>query len=71
MIKVLPVVYRDQCFTTQSFAFGGEEGPDAFDASQRYRSGELASFPNAEVWVSENELGVDELQAAKEKFNAA
>ena len=39
MVKILPVVYRNQGFMTQPFAFGGEEGPEAFDASMRYRSG--------------------------------
>lgn len=39
MIKILPVIYRDRGFMTQGFAFGGEEGADAFDASVRYRSG--------------------------------
>ena len=132
LLKVLPVIYRDQGFMTQPFAFGGEDGPEAFDANVRYRSGlqnyvidtgdevilvdtglpagtpeespdesttiftghdvlpymealaalgygpeqvtkvllthkhndhsgELASFPNAQVWVNENELGADEL----------
>lgn len=133
MIKILPVIYRDRGFMTQPFAFGGEEGAEAFDASARYRSGlqnylvdtgdevilvdtglpagtpeespdeataiftghdvatymealaklgyapeqvtkvllthkhsdhsgELASFPSAEVWVNEHEMGADELK---------
>ncbi|MBR3257772.1 MAG: hypothetical protein IKF96_02155 [Eggerthellaceae bacterium] len=37
-IKILPVIYRDGGFMTQPFAFGGEDGPEAFDASMRYRS---------------------------------
>ena len=131
-MKILPVIYRDRGFMTQAFAFGGEEGPEAFDASVLYRSGlqnylidtgdeailvdtglpagtpeespdettmiytghdvlpymealsalgyapeqvskillthkhsdhsgELKSFPNAEVWVNEYELDADEL----------
>jgi len=131
-MKILPVIYRDRGFMTQAFAFGGEEGPEAFDATMRYRSGlqnylidtgdevilvdtglpagtpeespddttmiytghdvlpymealaalgyapeqvskillthkhsdhsgELKSFPNAEVWVNEHELDADEL----------
>lgn len=39
MVKILPVIYREGGFATQPFAFGGEEGPAAFDASVRYRSG--------------------------------
>ena len=39
MIKILPVIYREGGFATQPFAFGGEEGPAAFDATVRYRSG--------------------------------
>lgn len=39
MVKILPVIYRDQGFMTQPFAFGGEEGVEAFDATTRYRSG--------------------------------
>ena len=39
MVKILPVIYRDQGFMNQPFAFGGEEGLEAFDASIRYRSG--------------------------------
>ena len=132
MIKILPVIYRDGGFSTQPFVFGGEEGPEAFDPTVRYRSGlqnylidtgdevilvdtglpagtpeespdettaiytghdvapymeafaalgyspdqvskvllshkhgdhsgELRSFPNAQVWVNEHEAGVDEL----------
>ena len=132
MVKLLPVVYREGGFATQPFAFGGEEGPAAFDATVRYRSGlqnyvidtgdevilvdtglpagtpeespdetamiytghdvapymealaalgygpeqvtkvllthkhadhsgELASFPGAEIWVNELEAGADEL----------
>ena len=38
MIKILPVIYRDGGFMTQPFAFGGEDGPEAFDASMRYHS---------------------------------
>ena len=133
MIKILPVIYRDRGFMTQPFAFGGEDGPEAFDATVRYRSGlqnylidtgeevvlvdtglpagtpeespdestaiftgkdvapymealaelgyapnqvtkvllthkhgdhsgELRSFPNAEVWVNEHEVEADELK---------
>ncbi len=133
MVKILPVIYRDGGFVKQPFAFGGEEGLDAFDASVVYRSGlqnylidtgeevilvdtgfsagtpeespdeatliftghdvlpymealaalgyapeqvskillthkhgdhsgELASFPNAQVFVNEHELDADELQ---------
>ncbi|WP_248922094.1 rubredoxin [Olsenella intestinalis] len=132
-MKVLPVIFRTDGFMTQPFAFGGEEGPEAFDASVRYRSGlqnylidtgdevilvdtglpagtpeespdettmiytghdrmgylealadlgyapeqvgkvllthkhgdhsgELASFPNARIYVNENEVGADELR---------
>lgn len=39
MVKILPVIYREGGFSKQPFAFGGEEGPDAFDASVVYRSG--------------------------------
>ena len=39
MIKIMPVIYRDRGFMNQPFAFGGEDGPEAFDASQLYRSG--------------------------------
>jgi len=39
MITVKPVVYRDQGFMNQPFAFGGEEGMEAFDPAVRYRSG--------------------------------
>ena len=39
MMKILPVVYRDGGFMTQPFAFGGEEGLQAFDPAVRYRSG--------------------------------
>lgn len=39
MVKILPVIYRDGGFMTQPFAFGGEEGVEAFDATMRYRSG--------------------------------
>ena len=38
-MKILPVIYRDGGFMTQPFAFGGEDGPGAFDAAVRYRSG--------------------------------
>lgn len=38
MIEILPVIYRDQGFMTQPFAFGGEEGVEAFDPTVRYRS---------------------------------
>jgi len=38
MIKILPVIYRDGGFVRQPFAFGGEEGPEAFDGSVYYRS---------------------------------
>ena len=31
--------FRTNGFATQSFASGGEEGPDAFDAKKYYRSG--------------------------------
>ncbi len=31
--------FREDGFATQPFAFGGEEGPDKFDPSVRYRSG--------------------------------
>ena len=133
MIKILPVIYRNEGFMNQPFAFGGEDGLDAIDPEQRYRSGlqnylidigdevilvdtglpvgtpeespdettmiytghdvlpymeafaalgyepsqvtkillthkhadhsgELASFPNAQVYVNENELDADELQ---------
>ena len=39
MIKIKPVVYRENGFMTQPFAFGGEDGPESFDSSVRYRSG--------------------------------
>lgn len=39
MFKILPVIYRDGGFAKQPFAFGGEEGLEAFDASVVYRSG--------------------------------
>ncbi len=39
MFKIMPVVYRKDGFATQPFAFGGEEGPEAYDISVRYRSG--------------------------------
>lgn len=39
MISVKPVVYRDQGFMNQPFAFGGEDGMEAFDPAVRYRSG--------------------------------
>ncbi len=39
MPDIKPVIYREGGFATQPFAFGGEEGPEAFDAGQRYRSG--------------------------------
>lgn len=132
MVKILPVVYRVEGFMNQPFAFGGEDAPDAFDASVRYRSslqnylidtgkevilvdtgipagtpeespdettpiytghdrlsylealadlgyapdqvskillthkhadhsGELKSFPNAQIFVNENEVGAEEL----------
>ena len=38
-MKILPVIYRVDGFMNQPFAFGGEDGPEAFDASVRYRSG--------------------------------
>lgn len=133
MITIKPVVYRDGGFAKQPFAFGGEEGPESFDASVVYRSGlqnyvidtgsevilvdtglpagtpeespdentmiftghdvlpymdalaavgyqpeqvskillthkhndhsgELKSFPNAQIFVNEHEVGVDELK---------
>lgn len=39
MVKILPVVYRVDGFMNQPFAYGGEEGPEAFDPTVRYRSG--------------------------------
>jgi hypothetical protein len=39
LFKILPVIYRDRGFMSQPFAFGGEDGPEAFDANIRYRSG--------------------------------
>ena len=39
MIKILPVIYRNEGFMNQPFAFGGEDGLDAIDPEQRYRSG--------------------------------
>ena len=39
MLKIVPLVFREGGFMTQPFAFGGEEGPAAFDSSVRYRSG--------------------------------
>ncbi len=39
MITIKPVVYRSGGFAKQPFAFGGEEGVEAFDASVVYRSG--------------------------------
>lgn len=36
---IKPVVFRDRGFMRQPFAFGGEEGPEAFDFGQLYRSG--------------------------------
>ena len=39
MFKIKPVIFREGGFATQPFAFGGEEGADAFDSSIRYRSG--------------------------------
>ena len=38
MVKILPVIYRDDGFVKQPFAFGGEEGFESFDASVAYRS---------------------------------
>lgn len=38
-MQIKAIKFRKDGFATQGFAFGGEEGPEAFDASIRYRSG--------------------------------
>jgi len=38
-MEIKAVKFRKDGFATQPFAFGGEEGPDKFDADIRYRSG--------------------------------
>ncbi len=38
-MQIKAIRFRTNGFATQSFAFGGEEGPDAFDAKRYYRSG--------------------------------
>ena len=37
-MEIKAVKFYDGGFMTQSFAFGGEEGPDKFDSSIKYRS---------------------------------
>lgn len=39
LFTIKPVVYRDGGFMNQPFAFGGEDGLEAFDPTVRYRSG--------------------------------
>ena len=39
MMVIKAVKFRKDGFSTQPFAFGGEEGPDKFDQSVRYRGG--------------------------------
>ncbi|MDI9591265.1 MAG: hypothetical protein QM302_09550 [Acidobacteriota bacterium] len=39
LMVVKPIIFREGGLATQPFAFGGEEGPDAFDATARHRSG--------------------------------
>ena len=38
-MKIIALKFRTDGFATQPFAFGGEEGPAAFDPTVRYRSG--------------------------------
>ena len=38
-MEIKAVKFREGGFYGQPFAFGGEEGPAAFDATVRYRSG--------------------------------
>ena len=38
-MTVKAIRFRDNGFAAQPFVFGGEEGPDKFDPSVRYRSG--------------------------------
>lgn len=42
-MEIKAIKFREGGFANQQFAFGGEEGPDAFDASVKYRSG-LANY---------------------------
>jgi hypothetical protein len=37
-MKIKAVKFRKEGFSTQPFAFGGEEGIDKFDPNVRYRS---------------------------------
>ena len=38
-MTIKAIRFRDNGFAAQPFVFGGEEGPDKFDPSVRYRSG--------------------------------
>lgn len=42
-MEIKAVKFREDGFHTQPFAFGGEEGPDAFDPDVRYR-GSLRNY---------------------------
>ena len=54
-MDIKAVKFRKDGFYTQSFAFGGEEGPDKFDRNIRYR-GSLQNYV---------------IDTGKEKFNKA
>ena len=74
---IKPITFREHGFYGQPFAFGGEEGPAAFDPNVRYR-GALTNYlidTGDEVILVDTGLPADwvcpRCKRPKDKFNKA